>query len=415
MGSNNISFNHTRKDSEISELEKLTATTAIDKEEILLSPDANNPDILAYLNPSIYPEIHVDTKNGVYGYPMTIRVRKKNYSKRGEFSETHLAFIDSSNPFKIHYNKQILLGQDNEFSQCGTEDTRITQVPRDKLPNKIRNEFIKDRIYALTSVAFDGDNPRIKLDLTEDFEKIIPFGIIGPQILYEKAITYLPTEFGYKDYAIQQLAERKKSNSFLISSDVFLPDKDAALEYNYEGNEWNLWHRIEPHIQIARAKNIEDFTNEKYWVNQLENLTDSTVLKAGSKKWNSEKIGLGGPPISTNGKCIAHYHGVEKRKKKNLTQFIYTCALFEYNPQIGKIVSAQKHNYLIPSTEKEDILFGANTEKYITFSTGILKDPNNRDTAIFYSGKGDKKLLARSANLPWALDVLAKPSNRIVI
>lgn len=409
MEDDDEALDYARRNSNVPSLE----ATIIDKEKTLLSPDVDNPEILAYLNPSIYPEIH-KRKNEAYGYPMTIRVRKKDNSKKGEFSETHLAFIDSDNPFKIHYDKQVLLGKDDEFSQYGTEDTRITQIPRNKLPSKIKNEFTKEKIYALTSVAFDGCSPRIKLDLTENFEKIIPFGIIGPQISYKKAIRYLPEEFGYRDCAKLRLSEKLKSNSFLTNSDFFIADKDAALEYNYSRNEWDLWHRIEPHIQIAKAKNIEDFTKEAYWINQLKTLTSSTALKAGSAKWNSEKIGLGGAPILIDGKYIAHYHGVEKRKNDDITKFFYTSALFEYDPQIGQIVSAQRHNYLIPSMKQEDILFETNTEKYIMFSMGILKDPNNKDTTVFYSGKGDKELLVKSANIPYVISVLDKPSNRII-
>ncbi len=402
-------FNGVRESDNILGLE----IAIIDKEKTLLSPDENNPEILAFLNPSVYPEIHIDTKKKICGYPMTIRVIKKAYNTRGESSEIHLAFIDPNDPFKIHYNKQMLLGQDDKFSQNGIEDTRITQIPRDKLPDKIRNEFTKEKIYALTSVAFDGRNPRIRLDLTENFEKVIPFGIIGPQIPYKKAIAYLPEEFGYRDCAKLRLSEKLKSNPLLTDSDFLITDKDAALEFNYGRNEWNLWHRIEPHIQIAKAKNIEDFLEETYWTNQLKNITYSTVLRAGSGTWNSEKIGLGGPPILINGKYIAHYHGVERKEEDNITKFFYTSSLFEYDPRIGQIVSAQRHNYLIPSMEKGDTLFGKNEKKYIMFSMGILKDPTDKNTVIFYSGVGDTKLNVKSANIPWAFSVLTKQSNRI--
>ena len=60
-------------------------------------------------------------------------------------------------------------------------------------------------------------------------------------------------------------------------------------------------------------------------------------------------------------------------------------------------------------------LFEPNVEKYVMFPMAILQSPNDKDTMLFYSGKGDKKLIVRSAHIPWAHSSLNKQSNRISV
>ena len=386
-------------------------TMVQDKEVTLIEPNSFSPGVQAYLNLSTHPEVYIDIERGFYGFPSTVRVIKKANNKSGEISETHLAFINPHDPTKIHYTKQVLLGVDNKYSKFGTEDTRITDVPRNKLPEKLKNEFTKDRIYALTSVAYDGINPRIVLDLTEDFEKIVHFGVIGPQIPYAKAIKNLPKEFGYRDYAEKQFREKVPKDKFLIDPGFILPSKDPALQYNDYYNEWEFWHRVEPHMQIARAKKLTDYLETTYWTNQIKNLAQSTILKAGEEKWNSEKIGLGGAPILIGDKYFAHYHGVEKKQKNSKTIYNYSGAFFIYDPINRKIESAQRSQYLIPSNKTQDILVEGNIEKNIIFPMGILPDPEDSETMWSYCGKGDKSIIARSTNIKWAKEDLAHEHN----
>ena len=347
-----------------------------DQRKLFLSPDKSKGEI-AVCNPSSYD-----------GH-MIYRARKKwKKNKYGEISV-------------IKKDGRVIITPEYNYEKDGIEDGRLSR---------------EGDTYMITYIAFNEDiengGPKIALATTKDFKKIDKYGIIGPQVRFEEAISLVGPNSYYGKHWAKKLKEMKKNNPNI---NPFIPDKDAALEYMPEIKKWALWHRLEPAIQIAYADKISDFQSHKFWINQIKNLEKHTILKPGGE-WATEKVGLGGLPVTIEGRKIGHIHGVEKKEKEKLTQYFYRGTFVEFDPKTNKVIAALRDPMLIP--DNQDLLVetseeGHRTEKYVNFPTILKMGPDNQDTLLTISGLGDKNIGSRTHNKDHILKELANPHNSI--
>jgi len=141
--------------------------------------------------------------------------------------------------------------------------------------------------------------------------------------------------------------------------------KDVALFPEKQNGSYLLLTRFFPSIQLAVSKDLKT----------IDSIT--TMLDPGSAAWDSEKIGVGPPPIKTDKGWLCIYHGVDKNNVYRLSYFILDLE----NPT--KLVYHHREPILEPelSWEKE-----GNTPN-VVFSNGAAVF--NEELYVFY-GAADK-------------------------
>jgi len=343
----------------------------------------------ATFNPSIWPEIIPGR-----GYPILTRSQKDLEKSQTGTSETILGYLTS--PTELSSFQKIILSTRTPHATEGHEDTRI---------HKYKGT------YYLTSIAFDGKNTRVVEHKTKNLEGKLEYqGVIGPQILLERAVEIVGKHTHYG-----RVWERHLSSSKLKRSIQLLSIKDASKIYIPDGPKNykpGLIIRATPHIQLIIAENENDFLRNEFWEHAIENIKENTIL---TKERSQAKIGIGSPPIKVNGKYIGTYHIVEKEEQGQITIYKYYGSFYEFNPKTKKIVSRIKDPLFHPTNEYA--LVEQNEKglvehiKFIDFPSGIIPDIRN-DDLYTYIGHGDKLTDVYVTSIKWVCDQLNKQYNR---
>jgi predicted GH43/DUF377 family glycosyl hydrolase len=140
-------------------------------------------------------------------------------------------------------------------------------------------------------------------------------------------------------------------------------NKDASLfPEQIDGKFWML-HRRPPHIWLATSKDMRSWEEHRVL---MEAVPDSS--------WESEKVGIAGPPIRTPAGWLLIYHGVSQDKVYSLG-----IALLDLqNP--GRVVARQAEPILTPQLDWEVNGYVPN----VVFSCGqiVLND----EIIVYYGG-----------------------------
>jgi len=333
------------------------------------------------------------------------RVRKK--ANNGYKEKSVLKYQKLTTPYRLDNNAKTILYPQTKYEKDGIEDARLS---------KLENEF-----YGITYVAFNEDkedgSTSIALAITEDFKKLERKGVIGPRIRFEDAIKLVggPNSY-YGERLSKELKEIQRKHG---STNPFVMDKDASLKFDKGKKEYILFHRVNPAIQIARAKNISYFQNQDFWRDQFTRLEENTILYPGtensSEDWASEKVGLGGTPRSINGRLLCHIHGVQKEKNGRNETYTYKGTFAELDPETYKIISILRNPLLCPGGDYffEELSDETSIRKYVNFPTDWIVDPKKPTVLWSYSGENDFAIETRSTNLPWLLKELSHEHNKI--
>ena len=113
-------------------------------------------------------------------------------------------------------------------------------------------------------------------------------------------------------------------------------NKDASLFPELINGEYLLLHRRPPNIWISTSKDLQNWKDHRILLR----------VKPGSD-WQSEKIGIAGPPIKTTNGWLQIYHGVSKSNRYSLG-----VALLDLEDPF-KIISRQNEPILEPELEWE--------------------------------------------------------------
>ncbi|MBI2621668.1 MAG: hypothetical protein HYW63_03445 [Candidatus Levybacteria bacterium] len=92
-------------------------------------------------------------------------------------------------------------------------------------------------------------------------------------------------------------------------SDPSVMDKNAALFPQKLKGKFAILHRLDVRIWIDFVDKLSDFSGDKW-------LGGKPLCEPRKDKWDSEKVGIGGPPIKTKLGWLLLYHGISAHDKK---------------------------------------------------------------------------------------------------
>ncbi len=174
---------------------------------------------------------------------------------------SYIGYASSADGLQIDERlEKPVISPEYEWENLGVEDPRVNRID--------------GHIY-ITYTALSSKGARIAIAETRDFRTFQKMGLIGPDHY----------------------------------------DKDAALFPKRIDGRILLLHRINPNIQVAYFKSIDEIINppEGYWREHMANMEAFTLLRP-KHDWEIVKIGAGPPPIETERGWLLIYHGVNHYK-----------------------------------------------------------------------------------------------------
>lgn len=302
------------------------------KENPILKPIANHPwEKKAVFNPGA-----IDINN-------TIHIL---YRAMGDDNTSALGYAATQNGVKITRRGEepaYVPREDFEMRKGGTgsgcEDPRLTRIG--------------NTIY-LTYTAFDGVHP------------------------WRAALSSISV----KDFVEKHWDKWVKPQ--LITPDP-VQDKDTCLLPEKVGGQYMLLHRIDPQL-CADFVDTLDFTK-----NRINRCIEIMGPRPGC--WDSEKIGIAGPPIKTSKGWLLVYHGVSK----STTYRLGAVLLDIKNPSI--VISRTIDTIFEPLEEYERV----GQVRNVVFSCGVVL---RGDTLYIYYGGADTVVGVAKMSLKKLLKIL---------
>lgn len=225
-----------------------------------------------------------------------------------------------------------------KWEEFGCEDPRITRL---------------DGKFYVTYTAFSRRGPRIALASTEDFLHFEKYGVVGPD----------------RD------------------------DKDCVIFPEKINGKVAILHRLESKVQIAYFDSLKSLaTPQAFWSEYLTHFEDYEILRA-KFPWEERKVGVGPPPIKTEGGWLVIYHGV------SLDHIYRAGALLLDLDDPKKVVARTKKPILEPETDFEKRGFVPN----VVFPDGaVVRDGE----LLTYYGGADRVCCVASTPMDDFLDSL---------
>lgn len=167
-------------------------------------------------------------------------------------------------------------------------------------------------------------------------------------------------------------------------------DKNACLLEEKINRRYVIFHRIQHCIWIDFLENLDFSWDRK--------LMGTDWIKMRPDKWDSEKIGIGAPPIKTKDGWLLIYHGLSKFDKKYR---LGAMLLRLKNP--FQIIARLDYPILEPEADYESKGLRPKT----VFSCGAVKI---KDKLFVYYGGADKVVCLATADLNELLEEIKKNS-----
>lgn len=275
----------------------------------------------------------------------------------------------------VERHKSPLYAPKHKYEKKGVEDPRITKI---------------GDIYYMTYVAHDGLNAVIAYMYGDDLFDLKRGGVISPRVSYRRAsklFTY--SQLKDKYYFFSSWYEKYADRN------VFIWEKDGVLFPQKIRGKFALIHRILPDMQMAYARDLNEFKDNDYWHDHLHNLSKHVIME-NIEEWEGRHIGAGAPPVKTDKGWLLIYHGVEARNRGR--KYYAGAALLDLkNPQ--KVIGRLPEPLFSPEEAYE-------TEGHVNdvvFPTGtaIFKDK-----LFIYYGTSDTYVAVASVKLKSLLDAL---------
>lgn len=192
------------------------------------------------------------------------------------------------------------------------------------------------------------------------------------------------TSISYDDFARKNWIWDK---SILISPPG-MDDKDACLFEEKIRGKYVFLHRFPPNIWIDFVDDLT-FSNNKF-------LKGKILMSPRVHSWDSEKIGIGPPPVKTRDGWLLIYHGLSRY---SLKYRLGAVLLDLENP--AKVIAQLDYPILEPEAEHEKKGFRPNT----VFSCGAVVLKNR---LFIYYGAGDQVIGVVSLSLDNLLKELSR-------
>lgn len=165
-------------------------------------------------------------------------------------------------------------------------------------------------------------------------------------------------------------------------------DKDACLLSEKIDGRYVIFHRFDPCIWIDFVDDL-NFSKNK-WVG------GEVLVKPRIGKWDSEKVGLGTPPIKTPDGWLLIYHGLSQEDKK----YRLGALLLELRNPV-QVITRLDYPILEPEEDYENI--GIRNGTVFACGSVIM-----RGQLFIYYGGADKVVCVATVNLNRILEALKK-------
>ena len=293
--------------------------------------------------------------------------------KEGNYSS--IGYCRLEGPLNVvERRKSPILFPEFDYEKHGIEDPRIVYL---------------DGTYYLFYTAYDGKNALVAYATSKDLKTWKKRGLISPQITYNEARDY---------FSFSKLKEKYRFfvsyYKDIVANDVLLWEKDTFLFPKKINNQFVLFHRILPDIQIICFEDFNQLTLD-YWKNYLKTLGDYVVLEP-KYGYESRNIGAGAPLIETQRGWLMIYHSVEDSNKGKI--YHASAALLDKkNPT--KVIGRLKEPFFSPKKDYEK--FGDVNNVVFPTGTAIFDDK-----LYIYYGAADKRICVVSVKLSKLLNEL---------
>ena len=323
------------------------------REGVLLEATENEFENQAVLNPTVVQQ--GDTLHLFYR-----AVKERNYSSIG--------YCKLEGPMNIVERKNSpILYPEHDYEIHGTEDPRVVLL---------------DGTYFMFYTAYDGKNALVAYATSKNLKTWEKHGIISAKMRYDEAGNYFRS------------SKLKEKYRFFISyykdviaEDVLLWEKDSFILPKKYNNQFVLFHRVLPDIQIVCFNDFKDLTID-FWKDYLKDLGNHVVIEP-KFGYESRNIGSGAPLIETERGWLMIYHSVED---SNMGKVYHASAALLDKKNPYKVIGRLKQPLFSPIEDYEK--FGDIDN--VVFPTG---------TAIFgerlyiYYGAADKRIAVVSVHL----------------
>lgn len=176
-------------------------------------------------------------------------------------------------------------------------------------------------------------------------------------------------------------------------SDPSVMDKNSALFPEKINGKYAILHRVDVRIWIDFVNELTDFKGGNW-------LEGEAICEPRKDKWDSEKIGIAGPPIKTRLGWLLLYHGISSQDKK------YRLGIMILDiKDPTRIILRLDNPILEPKLryEKE----GVRPDAVFSCGSAILNDK-----LFVYYGAGDSTVGVAQIDYPFLLDKLEELLNK---
>ena len=272
--------------------------------------------------------------------------------------------------------KEPILFPEFDYEKNGVEDPRIVLL---------------DNVYHLFYSAYDGRETAVAHATSVDLINFKKLGKITPRFTWDEAEdlfrkSHIREEYRHFEALTKDIGGRK----------VLLWEKDTCLFSKKIGGKFALLHRIMPGIQIIYFDNFSDLT-DNFWREYLKRL-GSYIVMDPMYPFESEKIGMGAPPIETPEGWLLITQGVEDTPD-GLIYHAGAALLDLKNPL--KVIGRLKEPLFSPKESWEKV----GRVNNVVFPSGAVV--KNKKLYIYY-GAADTVIAVKSLNLEELLKELKK-------
>ncbi|OGM13762.1 hypothetical protein A3A76_02800 [Candidatus Woesebacteria bacterium RIFCSPLOWO2_01_FULL_39_23] len=279
------------------------------------------------------------------------------------------------NKVVLRFNKPIIFPEYN-YEIKGVEDPRIIKL---------------EGSYYLFYSAYDGHEALVAYAKSSDLNNFQKMGVITPKFTWDEAEDLFRGAHVREEYRHYEALYKD-----IHGKNVLLWEKDACLFPKKINGKFAFLHRIMPGIQIVYFDDFSQLTDD-FWRDYLRRLGEYIVLDP-RYPFESNKIGLGCPPLETSEGWLLITQGVEDTQEGLV--YHAGAALLDLNNPL-KILGRLQEPLFSPKEEWEKI----GCVKNVVFPSGTV---TKQDRIYIYYGAADTRIGAKSMLLSDLLNSLTK-------
>ncbi len=174
-------------------------------------------------------------------------------------------------------------------------------------------------------------------------------------------------------------------------------DKDALLHPDKIDGKYALFHRVGKDIQVAYAEDLNQFKDQYFWREEINDLENTVLMKNKPGTWEY-KLGGGPPPIKVGeNEWLKIYHSSDKTGKGR--QYRAGIALLGLNESGDKLktIARSPDPLMEPETDFEK----NGTVPGVVFPQGLMQKGDN---LLIYYGAGDSNVGVAQTSLSELVD-----------